>query len=127
MTKNEDLDYSLKVWLSTVFISPAIIQLLNLIANPGPITIDLVFPYIIGLVISAPYFLIFIFMVIYSKKISSRTIIRKTIIVGINFLIVSSIFMFLWGDLFWQDIDLIVIFLLITSLSIIVCRLRSNS
>lgn len=124
--KNVALVYAIKVWITTVVLSPMIVQIINFVSYNGEITIDLLFPYAIGFLISSPYFILFCFSVQCLGRSSFTTFTVKTILFILNVIFVTALFFVISGDLFWNDHDLLGIYLVVSSISIFSFGLRQH-
>ena len=122
------VNFCLKVWLTSIIGPTLFFQALGFLRQYDQkdiitwLTPELLIPYFFGLIFSFPYLLLFIILVMRTQEWTCRTRTRKFIIVVSNALSITAIFLLLWGDSFIYDIELMGIYILISSASIIIFK-----
>ena len=126
------VNFCLKVWLTSIIGPTLFFQALGFLRQYDQKDIitclppELLIPYVIGIIFSFLYLLLFVILVMCTQKWTYRTPTRKFIIVVSNAVSITSIFLLLWGDSFIFDIELMGIYILISSASILIFKDVNN-
>ena len=131
--RRQNIVFSIKVWLTTAFLPALLIQSTNFINHRHQFShfrlylFDYCLPYIIGLVVSTPYLIVFTLVVLSTDKQTKNLWTRKIEILAFNFFCMLFIFVLVWGDAFHSDLKLISIYLFISATAILTYKLDGQN